>query len=180
MKAEDVLKSFKNRFGRLVTEGRVDSLQHRLGQTRTIHRVWFTVDRSGFKNAVRHLCRIHPDPHFSVASGYDDGKNGITVIYHFTVNYASRLAETAVSMRVRLNKRDPTLPTITDLIPGAQISERELQEMLGLRIKGTPNPDRMFLGKDFKAGVYPWRKDQTGPEHHGLVRNLHKSGGGHD
>jgi membrane-bound hydrogenase subunit beta len=131
------------------------------------------VERTAFKEAVEHLCEIHPNPHFSVASGFDIG-NQIELIYHFTVNYAGRLEETTVSMRVRLPKRDPVLPTITDLIPGALISERELQEMLGVRIDGIPDSRRMFLHEDFPKGVYPWRRDEKGPAK--LVRNLHEGG----
>jgi membrane-bound hydrogenase subunit beta len=173
MKAAAVLNSFKKRFGPKIKGARIEKRVHKLKESNAICRIWFSVDRASFKDAVRHLCDIYPDPHFSVASGYQIG-NGIELIYHFTLNYATKLGEIAVSIRVKLPRSDPVLPTITDLIPGAQISERELQEMLGVRIEGTPDSRRLFLDPDFPKGVYPWRRDETGPDK--LVRNLHEGG----
>jgi membrane-bound hydrogenase subunit beta len=171
MKAEAVLNSFKKRFGNRISEANIVTREHKLKDTNTTARVWFTVNRSAFKDAVKHLCKIHPDPHFSVSSGYDLG-DSIVLIYHFTLNYASNLAETIVNMRVKLPKKNPVLPTITDIIPGALISEREKQEMLGVNIEGIPDARRVFLPDDFPQGVYPWRRDGKGP--HKLIRNLHK------
>ena len=173
MKPAAVMESFKRKLGRNMKNARIDERVHSLKEKRVISRIWFTVERSAFKDAVKHLCKIHPYPHFAVASGYDIG-NRIELIYHFSINYASRLDESSVSIRVRLPKRDPVLPTITDLIPGALISERELQEMLGVSIDGIPDPRRMFLHEDFPKGVYPWRRVETGPQK--LVRNLHEGG----
>ena len=173
MKPQDVLDSFRRRLGRRMKNARIEKREHSLREKRLIHRIWFTVDRAAFKDAVTHLSKIHPDPHFSVASGYDIGSR-IEMIYHFSINYAGKLEESTISMRVILPKRDPVLPTITDLIPGALISEREMQEMLGVRIDGIPDPGRMFLHEDFPKGVYPWRRDEKGPGK--LVRNLHEGG----
>ncbi len=175
MNAKDVLGSFKKRFGGKVTAARTDVIEHRLRQTRHVRRVWFTVDKNQLKNAVRHLCKIAEHPHFSVISGYDIGKH-LEMIYHFSINYASDMGEILISMKVRVSKDDPVLPTITDLIPGALISEREMQEMLGVSIKGIPDSRRVFLHAGFPRGVFPWRRDETGPQK--LVRNLHKGGNG--
>ena len=60
------------------------------------------------------------------------------------------------------------------MIPGALISERELQEMLGVKIKGIPDSRRLFLPKEIPRGVYPWRRDSKGLGK--LVRNLNKDG----
>ena len=52
----------------------------------------------------------------------------------------------------------------TDLIPGAIFTERETQEMMGVEVVGIPDGRRLFIGEDVPEGVYPWRKDETGPE----------------
>jgi len=173
MKAAVVLNSFKRKFGLKIKKARIEKIEHKLKNGNIISRVWFNVERNSFKDAVKHLCKIYPNPHFSVASGYDTGDH-IELIYHFSVNYDSKLAEIYISMHVELPKKNPVLPTITDLIPGALISERELQEMLGVMIKGIPDSRRIFLPSDFPKGVYPWRRDETGPEK--LIRNLNKGG----
>ena len=175
MNAKDVLDSFKRRFKGNIRAARIEKREHRLRQARHVRRVWFTVDKKDLHNAVSHLCKITEHPHFSVISGYEIDRY-LELIYHFSMNYASDMGEIMVSMKVRLSKDDPVLPTITDLIPGALISEREMQEMLGVRIKGIPDSRRIFLHPDFPHGVYPWRRDETGPGK--LVRNLHKGGKG--
>jgi membrane-bound hydrogenase subunit beta len=175
MRAEAIVNSFKKRFGAKVEGARIDKREHKLKITNVIERVWFTVDRAAFRDAVSHLCRICENPHFAVASGYDKDDN-IELIYHFSTNYGGDLEEVCIGIRVVLPKKNPTIPTITGLIPGALISERELQEMLGVKVRGIPDPRRMFLHKDFPEGVYPWRRDGTGPDK--LVRNTHKGGRG--
>ncbi len=56
------------------------------------------------------------------------------------------------------------IPTITDLIPGAQTAEREIKEMFGVNFEGLPNLPNIFLPNDFKKGVYPLRRDEKGVE----------------
>ncbi|MBN2330544.1 MAG: NADH-quinone oxidoreductase subunit C [Candidatus Aenigmarchaeota archaeon] len=174
MNANDVRDSFKRRFAGRIMAARTEIIKHKLKQVRHASRVWITVDSGELKNAVRHLCKITEHPHFIVISGYEKGKY-LELTYHFSLNYASVMEEVVLSIKVRVSKENPVLPTITDLIPGALISEREMQEMLGVRIKGIPDSRRIFLHPGFPQGVYPWRRDETGPAR--LVRNLHKGGG---
>ena len=82
------------------------------------------------------------------------------------------LGEISINISVELPKTKPEIDTICDIIPGALITEREKQEMLGVTIKGIPDSRRVFLTDDFPEGVYPWRKDETGPQK--LIRNLHE------
>jgi len=112
-------------------------------------------------------------PHFSVASGYDMGET-IELIYHFAIGFGGKLDEFIFSLKVILPKNDLVLESITDFIPGALISERELQEMLGVKIKGIPDSRRLFLPKEIPKGVYPWRRDSKGLQK--LVRNLNEAG----
>ncbi len=86
------------------------------------------------------------------------------LIYHFTIYYGFHLEEISVGLRVTLSKKDLKIPTITDLIPGAIFPERETQEMMGVEVTDIPDGRRLFLVGDIPEGVYPWRKDETGPE----------------
>lgn len=76
---------------------------------------------------------------------------------------------------VQIPKSDPKVPTITDMIPGALFTERETQEMMGVVVENIPDQRRLFLPDDFPIGVYPWRKDETGPEK--MLHVLDKKGG---
>ena len=86
----------------------------------------------------------------------------IELLYIFSVFYGQKFGEYMVTIGVRLPKSDLSIPTITDLIPGALFSEREKQEFFGITVTGIPDGRRLFLPDDFPQGVYPWRKDETG------------------
>ncbi len=77
-----------------------------------------------------------------------------------------------MNITVELPKSKPEIESICDLIPGALITEQEKQEMLGIKVKGIPKDKRVFVSDDFPKGIYPWRKDEKGPEK--MVRNLHE------
>ncbi len=173
MNGTAVVNSFKKRFGNKIRGARVEKHVHRVKNKCNLERVWLEVESSAFKEAVLHLCELSRAPHFAVCSGYQQGSS-IALNYHFSINYAKKLSELSVTIQVQLPKEKAELPTITDLVPGALISEREMQEMLGVKIGGIPDSRRLFLDKGFPKGVFPWRRDETGPEK--LARNLHKGG----
>ncbi|MCD6495871.1 MAG: NADH-quinone oxidoreductase subunit C [Candidatus Aenigmarchaeota archaeon] len=170
MNAESVLKGFRKEFGSKIKDITIQKVPNSLKKKLFAERIWFSVGRKHLHSAVEYLCRTYPDPHFAVCSGYDTGKE-IELLYHFTVNYGVRAGEITITMRVMLPKNDLQTDTITDLIPGAIISEREMQEMLGIKVKDIPDSRRLFLDDTFPRGVFPWRKDETGPDK--IARNVH-------
>jgi membrane-bound hydrogenase subunit beta len=137
------------------------------------YNIWIDIERDSLKAAIKTLMEIHY-PHFSVISGNDDGDT-IRLLYHFSIYYGTKHGEYTVTFGVRVPKDDPTIPTISDLIPGTVFSEREKQEFLGIRVIGIPDSRRLFLPEDFPEGVYPWRKDETGiPD--SMIKNLWEVG----
>ncbi len=93
--------------------------------------------------------------YLSAITGLDAGVEAglIEALYHFCSGAA------IVSLRVRLPREDPHVPSICSIIPSTSVYERELIEMLGIIVDNTPNPDRLFLPDDWPDGVYPLRKD---------------------
>ena len=166
---ENVVKYFKDEFKTKIKGTKI--VKRKFGSKKNVSNyIWMKVDRSVFKDAVKHLLKLQ-FPHLAIASGNDLGKN-IELIYHFTINYDQPLEEIILNISVELPKTDPTIDTITDIIPGALITEREKIEMLGVTIKGIPDDSRLFVPEDFPEGVYPWRRDKTGPEK--FYKNLHE------
>jgi NADH:ubiquinone oxidoreductase subunit C len=80
----------------------------------------------------------------------------LEVLYHFVS------AAAVVTLRVRLGYSDPRVPTICGPVPTATLYERELQEMFGITVEGTPVTDKLLLPDDWPDGVYPLRKSFTG------------------
>jgi NADH-quinone oxidoreductase subunit C len=75
------------------------------------------------------------------------------VLYHFCPGDA------VIALRVRVPRENGALPSLCEVIPGAEVFERELHEMFGVEITGLHTPDRLYLPDDWPANVYPMRKD---------------------
>jgi len=167
---EEVLKSFKTEFKNKIINDRIEKHVRGLNKNEFFH-IWMKVDNSIFKDAVKHLTTIQKYPHFAVSSGYDLGKT-IELVYHFSIFYGEKGKEISINMTIELPKSKPIIETITDIIPGALIAEQEKQEMLGVKVKGIPKDHRVFIPNEFPKDIYPWRRDEKGPEK--IARNLHE------
>ena len=166
---EKIVKYFKDKLGKKIISTKIKKQKAGSKKNETTS-IWIKVDKGGFKELVKHLINLEY-PHLAVASGNDLGKT-IEIIYHFTVGYGIRMGEINVHISVELPKSKPEIESICDLIPGALITEREKAEMLGIRIIGIPDNRRCFVPDDFPKGIYPWRRDETGPEKY--YKNLHE------
>jgi len=167
---EEIVDSFKKEFAKKVTDTKVE--RHPIGPKKNemIH-IWMTVDRSSYRDVVKHLMTLDEEAHFAVSSGYDI-ENRIEIINHFSIYFGERGEEISINFKVALPKSDPTMDSICDLIPGALISEQEKQEMLGIKVNNIPKDMRVFISDDFPEDMYPWRKDEMNADKMG--RNLHE------
>lgn len=77
----------------------------------------------------------------------------------FEVLYLFCEGAAVLALTVRLSREEAVIPSICGLIPSASFFERELSEMFGITVAGTPNPDRLFLPDEWPDEVYPLRKD---------------------
>ncbi len=80
----------------------------------------------------------------------------VEALYHFCDGAA------IVTLRVAVPYDDARIPSICDLIPAATLYERELSEMLGVKVEGTPVTEHLLLPESWPDGVYPLRKSFTG------------------
>ncbi len=93
--------------------------------------------------------------YLSAITGLDLGPEAaeLEVLYHFCAGAA------VITLRVRLPREAPVVPTLSEIIPSAEVFERELSEMFGITITGLANPQRLYLPEDWPDAVYPLRKD---------------------
>lgn len=168
--AEEIISSFEQLFPSKITNARVERRTSGSKKTAFTH-LWMRLDTDIFKDAVKHIFTFDSSAHFAVTSGYELG-DFIELVYHFSIYHGKRAEELSINFTVAVPKSYPVIETITDLFPGALISEQEKQEMLGVTIEGIPQDTRVFLSDDFPKEVYPWRRDSTGPAK--LIRNLHE------
>lgn len=167
---EEIVNSFKDEFSEKIKDSRIE--RHPIGPSKKdmIH-IWMTVDRSMYRDVVKHLLTLDKQAHFAVSSGYDI-EDRIEIINHFSIYFGKKGEEISINFTVPLPKSDPTMDSICDLIPGALISEQEKQEMLGIKVKDIPKDMRVFISDDFPEDMYPWRKDEMNADKMG--RNLHE------
>lgn len=93
--------------------------------------------------------------YLAAITGYDLGEEAgqIEVLYHFCTG------EAVVTLRLRVPREGGSVPRLSDLIPSAEVFERELSEMLGVTIVGLQAPKHLYLPDDWPEAVYPLRKD---------------------
>jgi NADH:ubiquinone oxidoreductase subunit C len=83
----------------------------------------------------------------------------LEVLYHFGQGAAVLTLRVAIP---RANE-EARVPSVCRLIPSASFFERELSEMFGIVVEGTPDPNRLFLPDDWPGGAFPLRKDFKTP-----------------
>ena len=93
--------------------------------------------------------------YLSAITGLDLGVEAgeLEVLYHFCT------ASAVITLRVRLPREEPVVPSLSEIIPSAEAFERELREMFGVEISGLKTPERLYLPDDWPEGIYPLRKD---------------------
>ncbi|MCC7209659.1 MAG: NADH-quinone oxidoreductase subunit C [Anaerolineae bacterium] len=91
-------------------------------------------------------------------TGLDLGKAG-----QFEVLYQFGQGAAVLTLRVAIPHDAASVPTVCRLIPSASFFERELAEMFGITVEGTPDPSKLFLPDDWPNGAFPLRKDFTAP-----------------
>jgi NADH-quinone oxidoreductase subunit C len=63
-------------------------------------------------------------------------------------------------IKTRYHDREaPTIPSLVSLWRGAELQEREIFDLMGIRFEGHPNMKRIFLWEGFPG--HPLRKDFT-------------------
>jgi len=115
-------------------------------------RMFVQVPSSQIKAVIKLLKKNFDMTHISTITAIDVGEN-IEILYHFFCHGVT------LSLRTFFPKSDPVIDTITDIMPGATLYEREIQDLLGVKIKDHPDPRRLILPDDWEEGVYPLRKD---------------------
>jgi NADH:ubiquinone oxidoreductase subunit C len=86
-----------------------------------------------------------------------DWKTHYTVVYHLT----STKYRHVLVVKVKLDKADPAVDTVSDIWRTAEFHEREAYDLMGISFTGHPDLRRLFLSPDHVG--YPLRKDYEDP-----------------
>jgi NADH:ubiquinone oxidoreductase subunit C len=95
--------------------------------------------------------------YLSSLSAVDYLEDGMEMVYHF----CSIELRHNLTIKVKLNREKPVVPTIMEIHPGADWYEREAWELFGIDIEGHPNLKTLLLPEDWDDG-WPMRRDWEG------------------
>ena len=141
----EIVRKMKHLIGKNVLESEVPRPR----------RIFILVNKKVFGKAIRYLTKRMGFSHVSTITGVDVGEE-IEVIYHL-----NRAGTTELSLKVRVAKDKPVLPTITNLVLGATLYEREVHDLLGVTFERHPDLSPIILPEGWPSGVYPLRKKWT-------------------
>ncbi len=161
MEPKKLLSFLKDNLKESIIDSRIETNKAGVNQEE-FHNIWLEVDKDKFRNTVE-LLAILQYPHIAIIAGNDTGES-IELIYLFSIYYGEKFKEISVNIKVTLDRKNPSIDSITDLIPGAQTTEREMKEMLGVKFAGLPDMHNIFLPEDFPKNVFPFRKNEKGLE----------------
>ncbi|PVX26965.1 MAG: hypothetical protein CW716_04685 [Candidatus Bathyarchaeum sp.] len=108
------------------------------------------------RDAISLILKEIDDSMLSTISGVDLGTE-IELNYHM-------VCEGTVTLKNRVSREKPVTKTITDILPGANLYEREVFDLLGVVFEGHPSLERLLLPDVWPQGNYPLRRDWKPPE----------------
>lgn len=116
---------------------------------------YLTVDR----DIVDKVVQVAKDAggRFVTSVGVDvrDSGNGFLVNHIFSWDAAKAF----LLIKTYLDAKNPKVPSITPIIPGASWAELEFQDLLGIKLVGHPKPKRLVLAENWPDNAHPLRRD---------------------
>jgi membrane-bound hydrogenase subunit beta len=117
-------------------------------------RIFVHVTTNALRDAIEYSVNDLEFKHLSTITGSDLGEE-MELIYHLAYKGSIEL-----SLRINVSKKNPIVPTITSIIPGAVLYEREVHDVVGVTFEGHPDLSPLILPDGWPEGVYPLRKDE--------------------
>jgi len=116
-------------------------------------RIFAEVPADRFMQVFSHAATSMGFTHLCTMTGLDEGEN-LAFVYHL-----ARPDGTLLNLKLAVPKTAPVIKTVTHLFPGGIMYEREVVDILGVRVEGLPPGKRYPLPDNWPAGQYPLRKD---------------------
>jgi NADH:ubiquinone oxidoreductase subunit C len=116
-------------------------------------RVYIRIERENLKRIIQDIFK-GMGAKFSIATGIHI-REGFEILYHFTFDKDQFIC----TIRTLAPHDDPSLDSITAIIPGALWIEREIYDILGVKFNGHPNLKRLVKSEFLSENEFPFRKD---------------------
>ena len=115
----------------------------------------------------RAYARIAPGTHIRALTALKErfpelrlsGITGMDLGDELALYYHVRIEGSILTLCMPVQKAVPIVESITPLLPGADLHEREVFDMLGVIFRGHPDLRRLLLPEDAPEGFHPLRKE---------------------
>lgn len=118
---------------------------------RNERRATLTVDKDKIITIADYLFKVL-QWRFIIASAMDTGEN-IEILYHFSDDSSGSI----LNIKVKLDREQPEIESLTCLFEAANWIEREMHEILGINFLHHPNLEKLISEGNWAEGVYPYR-----------------------
>ena len=100
-------------------------------KTQRQNRIWVKVPYCDFRDFLEFAAKELKVDVFCMLTGLDD-KDNYSFIYHM-----ADLSGIMLNIETSIPKSEPlSIKTVTDMYPSAELQEREIQDLLGVKIEG--------------------------------------------
>jgi Ni,Fe-hydrogenase III large subunit/Ni,Fe-hydrogenase III component G len=119
-------------------------------------RLFLTVDRENIQDVADYI--FNTAKARLILSAATD-KSPINNTYEVTYVFSLDRDNLIVALKEVVPPSDPRVPSLTNIIPGADWHEREMRDLMGIVPEGHPDPRRLVVSDDWPEDVFPLRKD---------------------
>jgi Ni,Fe-hydrogenase III large subunit/Ni,Fe-hydrogenase III component G len=118
--------------------------------------LWFRIDRQMLRTATVVLLK-ELKARFLISAGTDlrAQEKGYGILHLFSLDREGVF----LALDCLVPEWEERIDSITPLIPGADWSERECRDAVGVEARGHPDPRRLILPDDWPEGAFPLRRD---------------------
>ena len=117
-------------------------------------RIWLDVPTEGFVDFCRWL-KEQGFEHLSAISAIDWPDTGTYELAYHLWSYGDKVL---ITLKVKIDRENAVMDSVTEVWDGsAQVHEREIHELFGVKFEGNSNLTPLFL-EDWE-GLPPFRKD---------------------
>ncbi len=157
LRPEELVEKIKSQIGEDLLHHQVRSQVGGHRESYEYQQLFIKVERRSFYQLISSLNSISP-LHISCPFPSVEKEDVIELIYPFVMYYANgRMAELGVFISLDIPKNDLCVPSLTPIVPGIMVMEREVQEMLGIEVTNLPDQRRFFTGDYMQEGFLPLR-----------------------
>ncbi len=111
-------------------------------------RIFITISNNCLKDTIEFL-KQNDFSYLSAITGSQTDDNLIELLYHLDNS------GTLITIRIILPQNEASIPTITDLIIGASLYEREIHDLFGVKFEGHPELNKLILPDEWQNNSFP-------------------------